>query len=98
MLVAGMLATATLIPVAQAHNVSDAVTMLTVSDAMAYHILGEARGELEAQLQQSLSTDFLYKEYKAGRAQIAYLGDDGLPNGYEVRFGGGVIIILCDEF
>lgn len=97
MVVAGMLAMATALPVAQARIATHISTKVTITDELAYRILTGVTGELEAQLHQSLSTNFLYNEYKAGRVQITYLGYDGVVYTFRVVYGDGVGIESLDE-
>jgi hypothetical protein len=97
MLVSGMLATATAYPALQARPLVSTVGVLSqqqvttrlgvqVTDALAYKILARVVGQFEAQLQQSLSTDFLFQEYKAGRIAISFIGNDGIGNFFRVAY------------
>jgi hypothetical protein len=103
LLVAGMLATATAMPVAYARipvQTSARVTTrpsVQVTDALAYRILSRVAGQLEAQLGQSLSTDFLYNAYKNGQVQITYLGYDGIVYVFQVQYADGVITELLED-
>lgn len=98
LLVAGMLAMATAMPAVYAHISVHASAQVTITDALAYRILAGVAGELEAQLGQSLSTDFLYNEYKNGQVQITYLGHDGIGYVFQVVYGDGILIELLPEF
>jgi hypothetical protein len=82
LLVAGMLAMGPTLPLVQAKTQTYTATKVTITDALAYRILAEVRSELEAQLNQSLSTDFLYNAYKSGHAKITYLGQNA--DGYHL--------------
>ncbi len=101
LLVAGMLAVGIAMPNVTEANASAtqvyAVAKVTISDALAYRILAGVTGDLEAQLNQSLSTDFLYNEYKAGRCKITYLGYDGVVYSFQVVYGDGLGIMGCEE-
>jgi hypothetical protein len=103
LLVAGMLATATAMPVAYAripvHTSAQVTTRpgVQVTDALAYRILARVAGQLEAQLGQSLSADFLYNAYKNGQVQITYLGYDGIVYSFRVVFGDGLGIMGVDD-
>jgi hypothetical protein len=111
MLVAGMLATATASPVLQARpelgrsasplvHVSARITTrpgVQVTDALAYRILQEASGEFEAQMELSLSVEFLMNEYRAGKLSISYLGFDGAVHVFRVTYGGGFIIVGIED-
>ncbi len=97
LLVAGMLAMGTAMPVTQAAIPSYANEQVTITDALAYRILAGVTGELEAQLNQSLSTDFLYSEYKAGRCKITYLGHDGVGYIFQVQYEDGVTSGLLED-
>jgi hypothetical protein len=104
LLVAGMLAMATAMPAAyacppgRAHIPVHASARVTITDALAYRILADVAGELEAQLGQSLSTDFLYNAYKNGQAQITYLGYDGIGYVFQVQYSDGQGEVLLQEF
>ena len=98
LLVAGMLAMATAMPAAYAHIPVHASARVTITDALAYRILAGVAGELEAQLGQSLSTDFLYNAYKNGQVQITYLGYDGIGYVFQVQYSDGQGEVLLQEF
>jgi hypothetical protein len=103
MLVAGMLATATASPALQASPLVSTVGVpsqqqVTITDALAYRILARVVGSLEAQLNQSLSTDFLFREYKAGRVSISYLGFDGIEYIFSVSYLDGLGTVSIEEF
>jgi hypothetical protein len=101
LLVAGMLAMATASPAVQARTFASSAhtyTKLTITDELAYQILDLASGELEAQLNTSLSTSFLMSEYKAGRVTITYLGDDGIGDVFHVNYQDGLGTVLVEEF
>lgn len=106
LLVAGMLATATAMPVpskaericVHAHMVAPAQTCAQeVSSDLTYRIMEAAAGGLEAQLQRPLTASFLYKEYQDGLVQITYLGQNADGNVYRVSYGGGILEVLLDE-
>ncbi len=90
LLVAGMLAMATAMPVAHARTFVLTSAKVTITDALAYRILAGVAGDLEAQLNQSLSTDFLYSEYKAGKVIIKYLGYDGATYTFSAEYQDGL--------
>lgn len=101
LLVAGMLAMGIILPglhTAQARMTTCANAKIIISDQLAYRILAQVRGDLEAQLNQSLSTDFLYNAYKFGNAKIAYLGQnsDGYHL-YSVEYMDGLGIIGLED-
>ena len=107
LLVAGMLAIATAMPVvgkaegpcAYAHVVARAQACAQeVSSDLTYRILEAAAGGLEAQLQRPLTASFLYKEYQDGLVQITYLGQNADGHNFRVEYdGGGIFVVLLDE-
>jgi hypothetical protein len=90
LLIAGMLAMATAMPAVYARIPVHMSAKVTITDALAYRILADVTGELEAQLGQSLSTDILYNAYKNGQVQITYLGYDGIVYVFQVVYGDGL--------
>ena len=97
LLLAGMLAMGTAMPAVYAHIPVHAHAQVTITDALAYCILSGVVGQLEAQLNQSLSKDFLYSEYKNGRVLITYLGQNA--DGYHlfsVEYMDGIGTILLE--
>ena len=97
LLIAGMLAMATAMPAAYAHIPVHMSAQITITDALAYRILAGVAGELEAQLGQSLSTDFLYDAYKNGQATITYLGHDGIGYVFQVQYADGLGSELLED-
>jgi hypothetical protein len=97
LLIAGMLAMATAMPAVYAHIPVHMSAKVTITDALAYRILADVTGELEAQLGQSLSTDILYNAYRNGQVQITYLGYDGIVYVFQVQYlDGSGIVVLAD--
>jgi hypothetical protein len=61
-----------------------------LTEARVRNILMGARPQLEAQLNRTLTSDFLYQQYQDGFAKLTYLGFDGTVHVYRVDFGGGI--------
>lgn len=103
LLVAGMLALGTAVPSSYASQAfvtnanANEIMDVTITDELAYRILEGAAGELEAQLNMSISTNFLYSEYKAGKATITYLGHDGVGYVFRVEYMDGVTSELLED-
>jgi hypothetical protein len=100
-LVAGMLVTAAAAPVLSLQARSSASVQvqvrMAITDAMAYTILEQVEGSLEAQLNQSLSLDFLFQAYKNGRVSISFIGNDGVADYFEVCYEDGIAIAMVED-
>jgi hypothetical protein len=93
-LVASMLATATATPAVQARQHMQACTQETITDALAYRILQEASGELEALLGASLTIDGLLADYHSGMIIIQSIGlQDGVEWFRVIHADGGAEVL-----
>jgi hypothetical protein len=97
-LVAGMLATAAATPAVQARPLVEACAQVTITDALAYRILEEASGELEAQFGIVESVQSLFQQYKNGSLPISYLGYDGITHVFYVAYSDGPLTVDLDDF
>lgn len=99
-LVAGMLAMAIATPIRNLAARPALEVCAQVTDALAYRILEEASGELEALLGASLTMNGLLADYHSGMIIIQSIGSqDGLEWFRVIHTdGGGEVLVSLDDF
>ena len=97
MLIAGMLATA---PVLPALAIPTAVCLpmeITITDALAQRILAGVLVELQGQSAQELTVELLFAKYQQGHVDISYLGYSGGAHHFQVNYDGSVGSSLLED-
>jgi hypothetical protein len=90
MLIAGMLATAPVLPTLATPTAVCVPMQITITDALAQRILSGVLVELQGQSAQELTVELLFAKYQQGLATISYLGYDGGAHHFQVNYDGSI--------